>query len=92
MEYVITTQEHSDWLSVANSIRQFEWKAAKYIAEKWKTRIYRLGIRDYCKRWKSCCRILYSCKKDIIDTKDYTPNIATVLSRQNIEGSISAKN
>lgn len=43
MEYVITTQEHSDWLSVANSIRQFEWKAAKYIAEKMEKKNLQIG-------------------------------------------------
>lgn len=79
MKYVIITQEHSDWLSVAHSIRQFEWKAAKYIAEK----MEKQEFTD----WESViiakdgnpvvgfCTLV---KKDIIDTKDYTPNIATV--------------
>ncbi|WP_206859064.1 GNAT family N-acetyltransferase [Candidatus Enterococcus mangumiae] len=79
MDYLILTNDHPEWLKVANTIRQFDWKAAKYTADK-------MAKHEFTD-WESVIiakekdEIVGFCtlvKKDIIYTNEYTPNIATV--------------
>ncbi len=79
VDYLNLTNRHSDWLKVANEISQFDWKAAKYTAEKMKNEEFTdwesVIIAKESDKVVGFCTLV---KKDIIDTNEYTPNIATV--------------